>query len=1060
MNRALRLPTWVSLIIVIAMGLVVQADEPAPTQSVDTRLPDNALQLLKDRCGKCHGPAEPESGLMLMTLAGVAQGGDGGAVVAPGDLAASALWQRVANDEMPPDDPLSDDERALLRRWIEAGTPGLADGSETDHWAFRHLADVTPPASDDPRVRGDIDRFVTVRLAEAGLGFNDEADRATLVRRVSFDLTGLPPSPDEVAAFLSDQGDGAYERMIERYLASPHYGERWGGHWLDTAGYADSNGYFNADTDRPLAYRYRDYVVRAYNADLPFDRFVCQQLAGDELAELAGYGPGGDVTPAVIELFEATHFLRNAPDGTDSSDGNPDEVKADKYKALEGTLQVVGSALLGLKLQCARCHAHKFEPIGHDEYYSLQAVFYPALNVDDWVKPKERVVIAAEAQRLARWEADTARIDAEIAAARQRFTDWTNEHRPPGVVVFADRFDDLAQSLSAQWSDTAPVQDDAAATAPPALGEPAVTLDAVTPDNIALDDVSLDNVAAPAAAVRDGQLAVIESGQPGDRAISTRDVFDWTPPREGDWIQVTFDLVADTVSDGGAAAQRVAYFIALVGFHDDPARGGNILVDGNPAGGASVHVRYPGAATSPLGTVGGQAYRPGHNFGVRVTNVGDAGFRLEHLVDGSTEGDSLTLAAADLPDGGFGFEYCCGRSFIVDNVVVETSDPAASNEVREQYTADLQAEQTRRDKAVSALESQPRESRPYRLGERTRRAEPPEVFRLARGDYKSPQEAVPPAAPSVLDEAENRATFTAADPPVTRTSGRRLALARWLTRPDSKAAALLARVTVNRVWQHHFGTGIVATPDNLGYSGAAPTHPELLDWLAGQFVRDGWSLKTLHRRILTSATYRQSSVPSATAARVDPDNALLWRFPLRRLDAESLRDAMLAVSGELDVRMGGSYVPTSRVSVSEVVVDEATNGAHRRSVYLQHRRTQLESVLQTFDAPSVVFNCTRRDSTTVPLQSLALLNSDFVRRRAVALSSRLARDVGDDDGARIEHAYQLALARPPRDAELAASRAFLAEHPLAYSQRDDAAAAAWVDFCQMLLASNAFIYVE
>jgi hypothetical protein len=292
------------------------------------------------------------------------------------------------------------------------------------------------------------------------------------------------------------------------------------------------------------------------------------------------------------------------------------------------------------------------------------------------------------------------------------------------------------------------------------------------------------------------------------------------------------------------------------------------------------------------------------------------------------------------------------------------------------------------------------------------------------------------------------------------TSGRRLALAEWLTRPGSRAAAVLARVTVNRWWQHHFGTGIVATPDNVGYSGAAPTHPELLEYLAGQLIDGGWSAKSLHRLMLTSNTYQQSSAPRADAEIADPQNALLWHYPLRRLDAEALRDSMLAVSGELDPAMYGPYTPTARDGTGEVVVAENTAGAHRRSLYMQQRRTQVLGMLESFDAPSIVFSCTARPSTTVPLQSLKLLNSEFVRARAVGLARRVPRSQPENDADVIARVYILTAGRRPTETEREISLEFLKSQPQQYPDAPDAADRAWIDYCHMLLAGNAFLYVE
>ena len=352
----------------------------------EPRVPDferQVLPLLKNRCVRCHGPAKQEGKLNLGSPPGIARGGENGAALVSGKPEESLLWTRVESDEMPEDEPLSADEKDLLRRWIAAGAIGLpahvaAQPEGDEHWAFQPLNPAAPePVHDSSRIRTPVDSYIQARLEQAGLTLGPEADRKTLIRRVSFDLTGLPPAPDEIEVFLNDASQHAYEDMVDRYLKSPRYGERWGKHWLDAAGYADSNGYFGADTDRPLAYRYRDYVIESINADKPFDRFVREQLAGDEIA---GYRPGGDVTVEMVEPLTATHFLRNSPDGTDGSDGNEDEVRADKYAVLEGTLQIMGSALFGLTLQCARCHDHKFEPFRQPSHAHCNVWHYLLLD--------------------------------------------------------------------------------------------------------------------------------------------------------------------------------------------------------------------------------------------------------------------------------------------------------------------------------------------------------------------------------------------------------------------------------------------------------------------------------------------------------------------------------------------------------------------------------------------------------------------------------------------------------------------------------------------------------
>jgi hypothetical protein len=724
---------------------------------------------------------------------------------------------------------------------------------EPEHWAFRPVVRPMPPAvRERERVRTPVDRFILAALEAKSLSLSPEADRATLVRRVSFDLTGLPPTPAEVDAATRDGSPDWYERLVERCLASPHYGERWGKYWLDAAGYADSCGYFSADSDRPLAWRYRDYVIRAFNADKPYDRFVQEQLAGDELA---GYQPGGDVTPAMAELLTATHFLRNAPDGTGESDGNPDEVRTDRLTVLEGTLQITMNCLLGITIQCARCHEHKFEPIAHKEYYALQAIFFPAYNPDRWTKPNDRMVAVAPSARRAEHERRTALIDRQVKALR----------------------DGLASA----------------------------------------------------------------AGPLGDQLIEER-IGGFPESSRGPLLQAF-----RTPKDKRSTEQQA-------------------LLKSNAA----------------------------------LLKVGD-----EDL-------------AKRFP------EYAALRERVQKTIAEREKDRPAPLETLSVF-----------------IETDPN---------------PPPHHVLKRGQHNAPGAEVSPGVPAAFCSAAN--AYRVEPKPAGRvSSGRRTAFARWVTAPDSP---LFARVMVNRVWQHHFGTGLVSTPDNLGRSGAKPSHPELLDYLAAEFVRAGWSLKALHRLIMASAVYRQSSETSGGLQAVDPDNRLLSRYPLRRLDAEAVRDAMLAVSGELDGRMGGPYVPSQRTAEGSVEVAEAHPGARRRAVYVQQRRSQVVTLLQLFDAPSIVGSCGARTTSTVPLQALAMLNSEFARRRALALARRLEREAGQAADARLTLVFRVSCGREPGTEERGAARRFLAAQASVYAARQDATERAWTDLCQMVLATNAFLYVE
>ena len=1025
--------TWYALIVLsslVATGTVIAADSPDFNRDIHP--------LLKNRCVKCHGPLKQEGKLNLSIPAGLVRGGEQGSVVVPGKPSESRLWQLVERDEMPIGAPLSADEKELLKRWIVSGAPGLPhadqDSSASDsHWAFQKLKRPVVPALKQPSsVRSALDAHVAVELEAVGLTLSTEANRETLIRRVALDLTGVLPTTEEIDNFINDASPLAYERMVERYLASTRFGERWGKHWLDAAGYADSNGYFSADTDRPLAYRYRDYVIRSINADKPFDQFIREQLCGDELA---GFRPGQAVTPDKIDLLEATHFLRNGQDGSDIGVQEPEAFEIDRRAALEAVVQVTATSLLGLSVHCARCHDHKYDPITQQEYYQLQAIFFPAFNPQDWINPKDRVIYAYLPGEKEAWEARENQLKNQLAQLKTEFSAWLAANREPAELLFEEAFDEGWQT---RWSATAPGDDKPSA---------AIAIDGTTPH---------------AARVQDGTLQIIAG--PGEAWLSTTQAFDWTPDESGGWIQATFDLVDNKVQ--GGPAERIGYNIAVHDFDDSRSAdgnsldGGNILIDGNPTSATSIYRDYPGTDQKMIGQIGAQGYVSGRNYGVRVTNLGDGKFRLEQFVDGLPDGATLTLSAADLPDGGFSFFYCVNRSFVTDNVRIERSLAAGTARV------DIAAIRKALEERRSAYEKQRLELERQRTPEPGRAiawvsdksAKPPIVPLLKRGLYHQREGDLPPMALAALSElGEEYVAPTIA--PDAITTGRRTAFADWLLRPNSRPAALLARVHVNRVWRQYFGRGIVPTTDNLGISGSPPSHPKLLEELAAGFIADGWSQKALHRRIVNSAVYRQSSAPPPAGLAKDRDNRLWWRWPMRRLEAEVIRDSMLFAAGQLDPKAYGPYVPTKQTAIGEVIADEQVPGALRRSVYLQQRRSQTLSLLKVFDAPSVAIICTTRPSSTVPLQSLALLNSDFAVARAEAFAKRLMAETDGSAQELVRHAWRIAMGRSPTDTEARVAEEFIETQRGQYAG-EDAERWAAADFCQMLLASNSFLYVE
>ncbi|QDV38448.1 PSD1 and planctomycete cytochrome C domain-containing protein [Tautonia plasticadhaerens] len=863
-----------------------ESDLQATSGAVDDRGRDRlALEifhLLDFRCVDCHGRHGTEGGLDLRTAASAIAGGDSGPAVVPGDPAASPMIRRLADDEMPPRigrfdlsiKPITEPELDLIRSWIEAGAPefpdrevlvddeSTVDEDDRSWWSFQPPREPKLPEVGRPDlVSNPIDAFLLDRLERAGLGYSPEADRRALIRRLSFDLTGLPPTPEQVDAFLTDDRPDAYERLVDAMLASPRYGERWAQPWLDAAGFVESEGSDGSDPVREQYHRFRDYVVRSINDDTPFDRFVREQLAGDELADWLGEP---ELSPEGEDAIVATGFLRSVVDPTDRPVHN---FPPDRQQVLADTVGVVGSSLMGLTIGCARCHSHKYDPISQADYARLTAVFAAAFTPQDWLKPRERLVpLASRAEREAA-EAHNDAVDGEIAPIRTRTESLEKEAR-------SDLLDRRVGPLPE------PIRADVKA---------ALLLGA--DDRDAVQSYLAEKFA---------ELGTI-----------TREELDEAFP----------DFKAESA-------------------------------------------------------------------------------RLKAEID-ALESEKITLPTA--------------------RALVDTGpDPA-----------------------------------PYYL--------------QIRGDAYRRGAVAPPDVPSVFKEVAGG--LDVEEPwPDAPTTGRRLAFARWLTQPGHP---LTSRVFVNRAWQQVFGRGIVATVDNFGLTGSPPSHPELLDWLAVEFVRGGWSQKHLIRLLVTSRAYRQGSAVRPEAREVDPDNLLLWRMPLRRLQAEWVRDATLLAAGTMNDRMFGPSVPVE--ADAEGVVQAAPGGeGDRRSIYLLHRRSQPTTILELFDAPQMNPNCLERRSSIVASQALLLLNGDWLRGQAEALAGAIEAEEGRDESRRIARAYLRVLNRTPSRAESARASAFLAEQADAYrdappcsdgepaAEEDipDPSHLALTDLCHVLLNSPEFHYLD
>jgi mono/diheme cytochrome c family protein len=836
--------------------------------------------ILKAHCWHCHGEdAEVEGGLDARLAHFLTKGGETGPAIVPGNHAVSLLYQRIAAGEMPPSGkPLPEKDLATLVRWIDAGAPtarpepeSLAAGDvfseeERSHWSFQPtVRPPLPPVTQPELNSAPIDAFLLARLETQKLSFAPEADRATLIRRLSYDLTGLPPSPEEVERFAADSSSDAYERLVDRLLASPAYGERWARHWLDVAGYADSDGYDERDRERKWAYRYRDYVIRSFNRDKPWDEFIVEQLAGDELLE----PPYANLTAEQADCLIATGMLRMGPDGTNG----PADQNVARNDVVAETIKIVSTSLLGLSVGCAQCHSHRYDPITHEDYHRVRALFEPAYDWKNWR--------ASDARLVSLWSSEVrqqaAAVDAELAEISKRR---------------GEELDQLVQ----QTFDT--------------------------------------------------ELAKLPADiQP--KAKAARE----TPEK------------------------------------DRPDEQKQLIKE------------YP------------------------FLNV-DRGSVYLYLPDRLT---------------GFTKKW-------------------------DELTATAQAKRPAED-LVHCLTEVPGQIPPTHL--------------FSRGDFNSPRQEVPPGDLAVLNRT---GWMVPPDDATLPTSGRRLAYARRLT--DGQHP-LVARVLVNRFWLHTFGRGIVATAGDFGTQGQRPSHPELLDWLADEFVRGGWQLKPIVRILVTSRAYRQSSDRRPELDAIDPENRLLGRMSVRRLEAETIRDWLLATSGRLSAKMYGPAVPVMPDDVGQVVVGIDTRDSagrpsgkvipigeeeFRRSLYVQVRRSMPLGMLEPFDLPIMTPNCEQRSSSTVAPQSLLMMNSALVVSQSEALAARVLQEAGAEQAAQFRRAWMLAFARPPDEAETSAGLAFLAEQTLALQEEvarqatnesaDNVARTALAQLCHALLISNEFLYVD
>lgn len=849
----------------------------AGVQAASLSFEKDIRPIFKTSCFQCHGEEKEIKGDLDVRLKHLlVKGGESGPAVVPGKPEESLLVEQLKKGKMPKGKKkLKPEDVAKIEQWIAEGAKTLR--AEPDHlepgpviseedrnyWAFQPIRHPAAPAnaSENP-----IDAFLKAKLTKAGLTLSHEADRVTLIRRATFDLTGLPPTPEETAAFVSDPRPDAWEHLIDRLLESPRYGECWGRHWLDVAGYADSEGYNDDDTNRPEAWRYRDYVIASFNRNKPFDVFIREQIAGDEMIP----NPCVNLKPDQVEKLTATGFLRMAPDGSGTERMDPDLAK---NAVVTETVKIVSSSLLGMTIGCAECHDHRFDPILQRDFYRMRAIFEPALNWKAWRSPTARnisLLTTEERKKSDELEKEARAVQAELQAVYIKYRD----------MVFNLEVSELPEDVREKC--------------------------------------------------REAGLAF------------QKDPTKLTPEQK----QLTED--------------------------------------------------YPAIKVTPSSGI--------LNLYLEKRKMAE---ELKKIED-----DNAKRAAA-----------------------IRAKKP--------------------KEELVRAL------AEPAAYGNQ---AAIPVTRIFLRGNRESPGDEVVPGDMTIINP-DHPINFPVKNPKLP-TTGRRLAFAQHLT--DGKHP-LVARVLVNRFWMHHFGRGLVNTPGDFGLQGEKPTHPELLDWLASEFMQEGWNLKKLHKLIMNSAAYRQASEKSTLGETRDPGDTLLWHYPLRRLEAETIRDATLAVCGNLNPQPNGPPVPIHVDENNQTCVgaEKPTMDGQefRRSVYVTQKRSLPAQVLAVFDAPDMSPNCEIRNCSTVAPQSLLMMNSQFVIDEAVRLAKRVVTEAGNDPAAQVSRAWECCFGVRPESKDQAELVAYLAQQkkliPAGKGMTPESVSLqALASLCQTLLQSNRFLYVD
>ena len=1069
--------------------------------------------LLAARCGACHAADTAESGFRIDQREKAIRGGDSGtAGIVPGKPAESEIFKRIVSTDkeaqMPADgDPLTAAQRSLIEQWIAAGAPwpddmatlpaSLVPAAEVKqekgvgHWAFQPIVrPAVPAAPAGLSSRHPIDAFIAARLSENNLAFNPEADPRTLIRRVHFDLIGLPPTPEEIAAFenavrAAGGSAGPCAKLIDRLLASPHYGERWARHWLDVVRFAESDG-FETNKARPNAWPYRDWVIDSLNADKPYDQFIREQIVGDRLdADAAtGFVVGGPVDRV------------KSPDPVLSANQRADE--------LHDMVSTTSSVFLGLTVGCARCHDHKFDPIPQTDYYRLKAVLAGAQHGERAILPKDN------AERLKQ----IAALESELGPSQRRLSQLQPAARLRRTIVIDDLTTDRTEKLAepsgvathAGGGERGHSDEPGGIASLPNLGkqyqwwtaQAGQPVFAYAPGTAGVFRIWISWGAGHGSHSRDARYVLDADGNPattGDQAViaqgDQRLFADGSgEPTSGQSLWSGFrdagvhEIEKSTrlLVTGGAATASVTADVVLFEEQESTADSAGRVphLRSQVSVGENVDAFPPTRARFVRFTVlGTAAAEPcidelevltsdGRNVArdakpsASGTYADNASHKLKHINDG-TYGNKNSWISNEIGKGWVQLELPEVEEI---SRVVWSRDrspkPAHTDRLATRYEVTMSLDGKEWQTVASSADRLPHDY-VHSIGPITSAAElspnelaemeslsivaadlrrkldvlktlpqayagqfvsPGKTHRFFRGDPTQPREEIAPGSPTKFGSVW-QLEHDAPD------ADRRQALAEWITAPSNP---LTARVIVNRLWHYHFGTGIIDTPSDLGVNGGVPSHPELLDWLASELVAGGWRLKPIQKLIVTSRAYRQSSTATPAGLAIDSGSRLLWRYPPRRLEAEPLRDTILAVSGSLNKKMGGPgfdlFEPNTNYVKVYTTKTVFTDEDFRRMVYQSKPRSELDSFFGAFDCPDAGQVQPKRTVSTTPLQALNMLNGDFLLDQAAKFAARVEQEAGRDTRSQVQRAVLLAFGREASPAEIAAGQKLIAAHGL------------------------------